>query len=369
MTMSFASRGSRFCATFAVAFLPLAASCSPTLPPPALDPSSAPAEKTEQCQLLLFPEADAESLLGRAVQRSADGSWTMADTRAPGCDVSVKREAASFHTSRTVGAHSMTSLAGGYAKVVSLEAKFGRENTLNVEVDNSSVVTGNLVGACGELVVDKVFVGHGRRRAAASAEEGGGAGANAGLANAAAKVEADRSQADALEWANDQAYGFTVRQNEKVEPLDLTVRIPSILNEGEEVEVRVEAARPAWLVAYYIDAAGHADVLWPSNEEPEPYVGPGQPAVMPSDRQKAKGFHIRASLLKPGEPSRETLVVYGFADKRDFDVRKPAAGAGNADGPSYAAALTKELQNIPMNRWSRAVVGYVIQPKAGGQEL
>jgi hypothetical protein len=57
------------------------------------------------------------------------------------------------------------------------------------------------------------------------------------------------------------------------------------------------------------------------------------------------------------------LVVYSFVDKRDFDILKPAARVESADGPAYAAMLTKELQAVPMNRWSRTVVGYVIQPK------
>ncbi len=52
-----------------------------------------------------------------------------------------------------------------------------------------------------------------------------------------------------------------------------------------------------------------------------------------------KGFHIKAALLKPGQPWRETLVVYGFADKRDCEVMKPGAGGESPDGPDYAAAL------------------------------
>jgi hypothetical protein len=335
--------------------------CSPTLPPPALArPQTA---ETPQCRLLLFPEADAASLLGRAVQRSADGSWTIADARAPGCEVTVKEEKAAFHTSRTVNAHSLTSFAGGYAKFVSLEAKFGSESGFQVDVDNTAVLTANMAGACGELVVDSVFVGRGRRHAAQNAQAGGDAEVNVGLVRAAPAIDTGQSREDALEWTDDQAYGFTVRENAKSEPLQMHVVIPSIVTEGDEVEVRFESAQPAWLVAYYIDGSGHADVLWPSNEEPEPYVAPGQPAVLPSAREKANGFRLKAALLRPGEPSRETLVVYGFADKRDFDVRKPSAGAENADGASYAATLTKELQSVPMNRWSRAVVGYVIEPK------
>jgi hypothetical protein len=118
-----------------------------------------------------------------------------------------------------------------------------------------------------------------------------------------------------------------------------------------------------WLVVYYLDAEQHADVLWPSNEEPEPQAAPNAPAVLPSARERRQGFKLRAALGKPGSRARETLVVYGFVDKRDFDALKPAAGATSEDGAAYAADLTKKLQSVAMSRWARAVAGYVIEPR------
>jgi hypothetical protein len=154
-----------------------------------------------------------------------------------------------------------------------------------------------------------------------------------------------------------------VREIRKVEPFDVRVSMPSIVNDGDDVEMRFASNAPAWLVVYYIDARKHADVLWPSNEEPEPHVDQDRPAVLPSTAERAGGIAIKAATLKPGVATRETLVVYGFADKRDFDMLKPAAGSESADGPAYAAELTKKLQNVPMNRWTRTVVGYEIQPR------
>jgi Domain of unknown function (DUF4384) len=339
-----------------------APSCSPTLPPPSLAPAPLEARETEQAHLLLFPEADAESLLGRAIQRSADGSWTMADARAPGCEVAVRREKAAFHTARKLDAHSMTSVAAGYAKLVSLEARFGRQNTADIDVDNVEIVRADMRGPCGEVVVDVVFVGHGRRNIAARAQVGGKADLHVGVVEASPGVDAARSQSDSISWTDDEAYGYSVRENAKVEPLEIRASVPSILDEGQDVTARFEAARPAWLVVYSIDAAGHAGVLWPSNEEPEPSVGPGAPATLPSERERAQGIRYRATLSKPGEATRETLVVYAFADRRDFDAMKPAAGGESADGAGYAAELTRKLQSVPMSRWSRAVYGYVIQP-------
>lgn len=349
--------------TLVLAVAVAVSACAPTPPPPVLAPAPPTAGDTEQAHLLLFPESNAESLLGRAVQHASDGSWTIADARAPGCEVSVTHERAQFHTTRKVDAHSMTSIAGGYAKLISIEAKFGRKNTADIDIDNSEILRADMRGACGQLVVDTVFVGHGRRSIEASAEAGGQADVNVGVVSAAPKVDTGQSQVDAIQWNDDQAYGFGLRENAKVEPLDVRVGIPSIIDEGDNVSARFEADHDAWLVVYYIDASGHADVLWPSNEESEPHVGPGAPATLPSERERAQGIHYKVTLLKPGQPSRETLVVYAFADKGDFDAMKPAAGSENADGAAYAAELTKKLQSVPMSRWSRAVVGYVIQPK------
>lgn len=349
----------------AMAVVSVGLACSPTLPPPTLSAPPSTAQDTDQAHLLVFPEANAESLLGRAVQKASDGSWTMSDTRAPGCEVSVTHEKAAFHAGRKIDVHSMTSIAAGYARVVAIEAKFGRQNTAEIAIDNTEILRGDMRGACGEMVVDTVFVGHGKRSITASAQASASADVQVGLVHGAPGVDTGQSRSDDLAWTDDQAYGFSVRGNAKTQPLDLRASVPSIIDEGDYVSARFEAGAPAWLVVYYIDGSGHADVLWPSNEEPEPHATPDAPAILPSDRERSAGIHYKAALLKPGEPSRETLVVYAFADQRDFDAMKPAAGSENQDGPTYAAELTKKLQTVPISRWSRAVVGYVIQPKAG----
>jgi hypothetical protein len=348
-----------------LALLAIAACNNGTVAPPALAPNAPESGDTAQSHLLLFPESDAEPLLGRAVQRSIDGSWTLADARAPGCEVNARREKAAFHASRKLDAHSMTSLAGGYARIVSLEAKLGRANTADIDIDNTEILRADMRGSCGDLVVDTVFVGHGRRSIRASANVGVSADLQLGVWHAGPSLDAGQSQDDELSWRDDQAYGFAVKENVKVEPLSVTVDLPSLLAEGEKITARFEAGQPAWLVVYDIDGNGHAEVLWPSNEEPEPHVTPQTPAVLPSERERARGIAYKATLLSPGQPTRETLVVYAFADKRDFDALKPAAGSESAAGPEYAAELTKKLQSVSMSRWSRTVVGYVIEPKNG----
>jgi hypothetical protein len=218
-------------------------------------------------------------------------------------------------------------------------------------------------GACGERVVDAVFVGHGSRRLAAEAARSASVGVNVGPAQLAPSVDSATKVVDALEWKTDQAYGFTFKTTTTSEPLDVRVTLPSIVSEGDSVEVRFESNQPAWLVVYYLDGEGNADVLWPSNEEPEPRVASGSAAVLPSPAERAQGIAIRAAVAHPGQRSRETLVVYGFADKRDFDAMKPSRGAHSNDGAAFASELTRKLQAMPISRWSRNIAGYTIEPK------
>jgi hypothetical protein len=339
----------------------VATSCSPTLPPPQTAARPEQATKTDQSNLLLFPVSDAESLLGRAVHVTGDGGWTIADERAPGCEVSVRKEPSQFHTSRQVDMHSMTSLSGGYAKFVDIEAKFGKQNTADIEIDNTEILHADTRGACGEMIVDTVFVGHGKRNIVAAAQESASANVNVGVVSASPAVDAASKQIDALEWKDDQAYGFTYTKSSKVEPLKIKADMPSFVTEGDYVHVSFSSEKPAYLVVYYI-SGGKGDVLWPSNEEQSPMVDKDHPADLPSKAEAAKNIQIIATLAQPGQPSRETLVVYGFANKGDFDAMKPGADGQSDDGPTFVADLTKRLEQIPMDRWSRAILGYTIQP-------
>src|SRR4051794_27730994 len=75
---------------------------------PDLPDKPAEAGRTEQSNLLLFPHSAAEELLGRAVRTTTDGKWTIADARAPGCEVAVQKEVAVYTTKRQVDLRSMT---------------------------------------------------------------------------------------------------------------------------------------------------------------------------------------------------------------------------------------------------------------------
>ncbi len=333
--------------------------------------------------MLVFPHASGESLLGRAVTASEGGGFRIADARAPGCDVTVRKTSAQYKTHRDIRASQLASVGGGYQQIVSFEARYGKDSQASLDLENHEILEADVRGPCGDRIVNRVYVGKGKRRVFAASQ--GAAGATVvtpvpGL-SAGPKGESKNQDTDEIAWDSDQAYAFEVTEPARPapgstasanpglngEPLEISVKVPSIIQEGEDLRIVFEAPKPAWLVVYYVDADGKGDVLWPSNEEPTPKVGPGKPAVLPSPAELAAGIHIRPTAPKGAQTARESLVVYAFGDKRDFDVMKPSAGGSNADGTAYADELQKRLRDVPTSRWTRTRATYTIQSKAGGK--
>jgi len=86
--------------------------------------------------------------------------------------------------------------------------------------------------------------------------------------------------------------------------------------------------------------------------------------VLPSAAERQAGIAIEAQLAEPGVPAFETLVSYAFAEKADYDRAKPEAGAASDRGGWLAAELTKTVEQLPLSRWTRAKIHYVIEPKS-----
>lgn len=337
----------------------LACSHPPVPPAPA-----APAESraTGEGYLLAFPVADAESLLGRPVHTTGNGAWTIADKRLPGCEVRAQRAAASFKSKRRVALHTMASISAGFSKVLGLEASHGTDVLSDIAVDNSGILEADTRGACGEVVVDKVFVGHGSRTLLRAATANVGGAAESHTIALSGSYDSSSQLIDSTEWADDQAYAFTFRSNPAADSLSLSVELKPTLARGEEVTASFSTNRPAYLTVYYLEADGSGDVLWPSREEPEPRAMPGTPARLPSARETSSGVRILAALRDPHALARETLVVYAFSELEDFQKLCPEVGGTAKDGASYAALLTERLQAVPLSRWARVVIGYTIIP-------
>lgn len=321
------------------------------------------ANRIEQANLLVSPVADAEGLLGREVHTTEDGNWTIADSRRPGCSVTVKRVPAAFVVEKRIDLDNVTTLAAGFRELVRASAKYGTAEKIDIAINNHELLEAERVdGECGELVVNKVFVGQGKRTFLRRKDAAGEVSGTIGGLTPTVGHSASGELNDTLEWQDDQAYGFTYTEAAKHATLGLKLKMPSMVDDGEELSIRLVTNRKAWLVVYYLDANGQGAVLWPSAEEPEPTAQPDRPATLPSSAEKQAGIVLQARVAEEGKPSRETLVAYAFENKADFDRIKPAAGASDTDGPALAGDLTQKVEELPSSTWSRAMVHYVIRP-------
>lgn len=346
-----------------VGLVALLCACGGTTALPASPETPPEATRTEQAHLLLFPLQDGESLLGRQVKITPDGAWTIADTRAPGCEVRAKLDRSEFTVRRQVDVQSLSTVSAGLAQLISLEGRFGRANKADIEIKNTAVLRAETRGPCGSVFIDTVFLGRGTRKLIASSQIAGGVSGRVGIATPGVTSSAERSVVDETSWSSDQAYGFSYKETGGAEPLGLAVDMPSSVTEGEAVQIKITTTKTAYLVAYYVDADGRGDVLWPSNEEPLPMATPDRPAILPSERERAQGISIRAQLKTTGTAARETLAVYAFSEKSDFERLAPGANGNSADGAAYAAELTAKLESVPFHRWSRSIASYRILPR------
>lgn len=326
--------------------------------PPVLPEGPTPVEG----QLLAFPHADAEALLGRAVD-SANGHTKIADERAPGCEVIVRRIPARFSSRREATVAQLVSLDANLPKLAALQARYGSGSRVSLDLQNVEVLEADLRGDCGSTVVSKVFVGHGKRHVSArTSSEAGGTGGTGAIA-IAPSINTEGTNLDELAWDTDEAYAFDTRTLSHAARIQVDVGIPSIVTEGDEVQVSFSTLQDAYLIVLYVDGEGRGEVLWPSNEAPSPKVPAGGTVMLPSPEERAAGIKLRPTLAKAGVASRERLFVFALADRRDFDVVKPSAGTASADGAAYSEELSSKLRHVPASRWSRTVHTYTIQPK------
>ena len=309
---------------------------------------------------LLEPSADAEDLLGRRVHLSSKGAWTIADERAPGCQVRVKRSAAEYQKSYRIGLGDMTAMSGGYSEILKLEARYGRSVEAAMQINNQETLTADTEGPCGDVIVNSVRVGTGERRLLRKAEGSAGGSLGRGPLQVGATREGATDVADEMSWSSPQAYAFTYKRAPQHKPLDLQVVAPETLSDGEQLELEFRSNSDAYLVIFFLEESGAGAVLYPNSLVPAPQVKKSEPLALPSaDEQR-----IAASLRDPKVGARETLVVYAFTNRADFDQFKPSAIGDGSDAVTYAANLTQALANIPISRWARATLTYEIRPKS-----
>lgn len=344
--------------------MPIVAACGGSLAAEALPDKPKQAAQTEFATLLLFPAEDAASLLGRPVKVTSDGSYSIADRRAPGCEVRARRLTSTFRSTREIELARMSSVSASYAELLRVQGKYGQASRVAIDVENTAVLEADTRGPCGDVIVERVFVGRGSRNILRASEMSGSIEGGSGALSGSAHGSDSAKIVDGMTWPTEQAYGFTFGQGPSGSSLELEMIMPVRLTEGEQLTVRFKTNRPAYIVVYYLDDAGKGAVLWPTADEPTPRSDPKQPAVLPSKAQTAAGFVLEAELSEPGKSTQETLVAYAFAERADFDRFAPRGGESDRDGAKLAARLTEELSDVPLRNWARAIARYEIAPKA-----
>ena len=309
---------------------------------------------------LLEPTGDAEDLLGRAVHVTSSGDWTIADERAPGCEVRVKRSVADYEKSYRIGLGDMTALSGGYGDLLRLEARYGRSVEAAMTIHNLETLTADAAGPCGEVIVKSVRVGTGARRLQRKAEGGARARVGKGPVGIDAGREAATDTADEIRWSSPQAYAFTYEQIAQRTLFEVEVEVPGRLRDGEQFQIEIDSPQDAYLIVFYLEADGQGAVLFPDDRVTVPKAPAGVRLTLPP----AGDTPLAARLRDPAVAARETLVIYAFADRGDFDRFKPGAFAEGKDAASYAAELTAALSKLPISRWDRHVELLEIVPNA-----
>lgn len=341
----------------------LLVSCSSGVDAPAL-PEVTGADELPNGRLLLFPVPSPERLLGRAVTRGADGSFSIAEDIAPGCELRVVREPSRVTLRKEANMKEATNVGAGYASVASFQAKWGKDLAVRIEADNQEIVRADLSGPCGEEVVSEVYVGTGARkvvRGAAVAVDvrGGALGVQAGGGT-------DRSQdaLDEMKWTEPQAYAFRTRASTGgSKSLEVEVRTAPKIIEGDAVRFTITTSEPASLVVFYLGADGKGDQLVPSNEDPRPRTLAQEPFSIPTAAQERQGVKFVASLLQPGKPAKERLLVYAFKEEGDFAALRGVVDEAAGDAPKLEELLNARLANLPPARFRKRVLAYTIEPK------
>lgn len=175
---------------------------------PKPDDAAGVGDFTNDMHFLLVP-SDAESLLGRQVFVSPKGEWTLADERAPGCEVQVQRSSATYNKQHQIGLGDLTSISGGYKQVLNLEARYGRSIEAEFKIENTEVLTAKVTGPCGDKIVKSVRVGKGFRKLVRKAEAGAKSRIGKGPLGAEGGREAATEVLDSIEWSEPQAYAFS----------------------------------------------------------------------------------------------------------------------------------------------------------------
>ena len=117
------------------------------------DDDEMPGALPPDTQMLLTPVGDPDGLLGRLVEQDAAGAWVIADARAPGCEVSIKRVPMGVTTEHVEEARRVASFAVGSERLARLTANYSKGLRKYAKIVNVEQLEADLRGSCGENVI------------------------------------------------------------------------------------------------------------------------------------------------------------------------------------------------------------------------
>jgi Domain of unknown function (DUF4384) len=336
----------------------LALSCAEALPPPPQVPEP-PALTLRRANLLLRPVLDAEALLGREVHPNHDGTWRIDDERHPGCEVNVQKRAVKGREKKRVAVESLASLGADYASLVGAQASLQRVGSADIDVAATELLEADLRGPCGARVISTVYVGVGEQALYADSSRRVSAKVGVGVLAVGGTSRARAQLGDAIEWSTPSGYAFEYRSFGSERALQIQAHLPHLIVDGDLLEASFTASAPAHLIVFNVDASGRSELLWPSNEEPEPLVTPDAPLSLPSRAERAAGVVYRANLPAAAEgATSEAFLVYAFSNEGDFNMLRPQT----YDGREYATYLAQAVGALPAHRFARYTFRYTIEP-------
>lgn len=345
-------------AGLALAGLTLTA-CGPSGPRNATDIADHVAKKVTIGgeHLLVEPVGNPESLLGRAVTHDAEGRIVIAENRAPGCTVRVKKNPSSWTRTFQEAIQNVGGVNASVPLFAQLKASYGEKLFVLFKVDNAYTLEADVAGTCGDNVVRSVKVGSGTRgftseyradiEGSVKTTKGGGAGAWAN----------QQGIKQALTWNQPQGWAFTVgaRKEQNVKRLRMRLRTGGDrIKDCDPYPLNITSDKDVYIIILHEDEAGNPMIIGPRQEAPEIKV----PANATTE---VGGLYL--DLKDPTKATIEKLIVYGFTNQQEYERLLPPFGMLSAkDTKAYIDRLDKELAQIPIQRWEKKVVGFQIQP-------
>lgn len=302
---------------------------------------------------LFTPTSDAESLLGRRMLHGADGLWSIAEERAPGCIVErATRVPAAWKRREKANAQRLIGAAVELPKIASFKAAHEASSLIDYEVQNEYVLRGAMRGPCGDDSIAEVNVGSGRR----SAHRLVRTGADVAVAAVKAGAQAGRSDDNELEIRWDQPQAWSVLSRSA--PLELAPKVElrgnAKLLDGDTVDVRVYSDKKVWLIVYYEESDGQLGVLLPNANHSTVTVVPGQGTPLPT---------IEVSLRDHQVATSERLVVYAFVNQAEYDEVRPPPGIMTATQTiAFVRRLSEYSESLPSSRYAVTSLDYSITP-------